>query len=283
MISICIKENNLDVQNFIIASLNKCSFPEISYIQKQFKIYKNLIIHYSGEESKKFYSSISRIIVKSILKIYEPIIIKKMIDHDYFYFTEEEINIIMDEYKLLSKKKDRKIKENLLTSVIEEYISNNKSIFLEGFTRFRLYKYQNYISFKLQEAINQFVVDKEFFEFVNLLKSYVESKIPDDVVINLIYVNSKARLLSEDGSNIRLESFSSIYLSDISFSNNDYVLNTLVGILPKKIIIHTLSADDQFIKTIKLIFTNKVFNCNGCKLCNSYNLNKEQKIKKNKT
>jgi len=48
-------------------------------------------------------------------------------------------------------------------------------------------------------------------------------------------------------------------LSDISFSNNDYILNTLLSILPSKIIIHLQNNYiDEFINTLALIFENKV-------------------------
>ena len=100
----------------------------------------------------------------------------------------------------------------------------------------------------------------------------MNSKAPDDITINLIYVNTEGFLLDDNENFIDLKSFSSPYLSDISFSNNDYVLNTLVGILPKKIIIHLISNEDQFIKTIKLIFEDKVETCNNCSLCKAYKL-----------
>ena len=115
-------------------------------------------------------------------------------------------------------------------------------------------------------------MDKEYISFVNLLKSYIESKVPKDISINLLYINSKGILLSDKNEYLELEPFNSSYLSDISFSHNDYVLNTLVGLLPKKIIIHLISPKDQFIKTIELIFSNKVKLCENCDLCKTYKL-----------
>ena len=48
-------------------------------------------------------------------------------------------------------------------------------------------------------------------------------------------------------------------MSDISFSSNDYALNTLLNLVPKKIYIHLLDGEsDEFINTIKLIFEDRV-------------------------
>ena len=95
---------------------------------------------------------------------------------------------------------------------------------------------------------------------------------PDSKQVNLIYVNNEAILLSEDGNLIDLDVFDSKYLSDISFSNNDYVLNTLVGLIPNRIILHLISPKDNFIKTIELIFGDKVMYCKSCNLCSAYKI-----------
>ena len=79
-------------------------------------------------------------------------------------------------------------------------------------------------------------------------------------------------LLSEEGNLIDLEVFDSKYLSDITFCNNDYVLNTLVGLIPYKINLHLISPKDNFIKTIELIFGDKVVYCQGCNLCSAYKI-----------
>lgn len=173
---------------------------------------------------------------------------------------------------MLNKKNKKTANIKLILKPLKEYLQSNKSIVIEGFVNFRLQNYIHRLDLLVEQSVNQFIVDKEYIEFVNLLKNYVSSKVPDDSVVNLIYVNSEGILLSDDGKIIDLEKFDSRYLSDVSFSNNDYVLNTLVGLLPSKIILHLISPRDQFIKTVELIFEKKVELCTGCELCNAYNL-----------
>jgi len=56
-----------------------------------------------------------------------------------------------------------------------------------------------------------------------------------------------------------------ILLSDISFSSNDYTLNSLLTLLPRRIYIHIIDGiEDEFINTLKLIFDNRVCICNDC-------------------
>ena len=275
MISICIKENNLLLQDYLIDKIDEASFENIKYSQNSFKLYDNLIVHYIGENNEIFFDFISKIISKAIVEFYEEIIVKKLINFDYFYFDKTDKKIIFDEYKILINnisEFENKQKFSLVYSPLRSFLKSNKSIVLEGFINFRLKEYIEYLRTLLQEAVNQFILDKEYIEFVNLLKGYVDSKIPDNKQVNLIYVNNEAILLSEDGNLIDLEVFDSKYLSDITFSNNDYVLNTLVGLIPSKIILHLVSPKDNFIKTIELIFGNKVLYCENCNLCNAYKI-----------
>ncbi len=69
------------------------------------------------------------------------------------------------------------------------------------------------------------------------------------------------------------------YLSDISFSSSDILLNALLNLIPKKIYIHLIDkSEDEFINTLKLIFENKVELCTDCNICRIYRSYSTQKI-----
>lgn len=267
MTSICIKENNKEILNFILKNIIKNQNLNIKYSCNKFKNFNNIIIHNLDSNNDYFYSTISATIAKSIFKFYEPKLIIKIINLDYFYFNSKEKQIIFDEYKIIRKKE-----KTTIAPKIQNYIKNNKSIIIEGFVNFRLKEYINYLNLIVEKSVNQFVIDKEYINFVNLLKNYVDTKIPNDIELNLVYIHSKGILLDNLGNQIELEKFDSPYLSDISFSTNDYILNTLIGILPRKITIHLISKPDQFTKTIELIFGNKIEYCLNCSLCKTFKI-----------
>ena len=80
-------------------------------------------------------------------------------------------------------------------------------------------------------------------------------------------------MLDENKNIIKIEDdlLNSKYLSDITFSSNDYTLNTLLNLVPKKIHIHLVDENiDEFINTIKLIFEERVDFCNDCEICKIY-------------
>ena len=129
-------------------------------------------------------------------------------------------------------------------------------------------------------AVNKFVIDREYTEFIDLLKCYINSKDCGTNIVHLIYHNQESILLDEFKKNIDLDDsiLNSKYLSDITFSSNDYTLNTLLTLLPKKIYIHLIdNIQDEFINTLKLVFDDRIYLCNDCNICKIYRLEKIHK------
>ena len=72
--------------------------------------------------------------------------------------------------------------------------------------------------------------------------------------------------------------FNAKYLSDITFSSHDYILNTLLTLLPQKIFIHLIDPTlDEFINTLQLVFEGRIEFCTECPICKLYNINKYMK------
>ena len=129
----------------------------------------------------------------------------------------------------------------------------------------------------VDEAVNTFIIEKEYLEFVSLLKMYINSQNSNCEIVHLIYNNENSILLDENKNiiNISDDIFKAKYLSDITFSSNDYALNSLLTLIPKKIYIHLIdSVIDEFIQTIGLIFENRTEICTDCNICKLYKNNK---------
>ena len=154
-----------------------------------------------------------------------------------------------------------------------EYISKNKHIVLTGFLNFRISEYYQTLNEIISEAVNLYLVEKEYKEFISLLRFYINSQTANSNIIHLI-CNSNENILMDENKNIINISdkiFNAKYLSDISFSSNDYILNTLINLLPKKIYIHLVdNSINEFITTLQLVFENRVEICTDCDICKLY-------------
>ena len=154
-----------------------------------------------------------------------------------------------------------------LWASVLRYISYNKSIFLDGFITFRAGEYINCLDEILDFAVSQFVVNREYAEFIEMLKIYISSRTP---CTEAILLDKQKNVISLAKNNL-----DKCYLSDISFSANDYALNSLLSLLPSKLIIHLISPADDFINTLQAIFGSSVSICTDCDICTIYkSLNK---------
>ena len=155
-----------------------------------------------------------------------------------------------------------------------DYLKENKSLNLNGLISFRLTEYTKYLDTIIDICVNKFVIDREYFEFVNLLKTYVLSSPSNSATIHLVYKNNESILLDENKNIIPMNNniFNLHYLSDISFSSNDYALNNLLTLLPKKLYIHLIDKEDEFITTLENIFDNRISLCHECDICKLYKI-----------
>ena len=260
MKSFCIKTNNKKILAYL---LNNFNFPNTYISIRKFKIYENIIIHYTGENSTAFYNELSNTLVSLILNYYEEKLLKSIIKSNYFYFSEHEQEIILAKcinYLLDKSTVEYQVRIEHIYIASLKYITNNKAMILNGFIHFRLSNYIKILDYVVDTFVNELVVDREYKEFINLLKSYVNSKPSNINTVHFIYKNTSSILLdckykkipfTDDLANLN-------YVSDVSFSENDIVLNTLLTLLPQKIIVHLEKESDEFIKTLICIFENRI-------------------------
>lgn len=283
MKSFCFKTNNTKILNYLLNRIQEIDFENLIYSQNQFKIYKNITIHYRGNNNNKFYNFLTELIGEVVIEFYEEKILKQLINYNYFYFDEYEKNKILENCMQLIEPEmyNTKLLDN---KNIKEYVKENKAMILDGFVYFRLRAYLEYLDEVVDSGVNQFVIEKEYREFISLLRVYVESKVPEYNLLHLIYINGESILLDEKRNIVSVSEniYNAKYLSDISFSSNDFALNTLLCLLPRRIEIHLIDDADEFINTLKLIFEGRVTICKDCDICKTYKILNNAKISHNK-
>ena len=281
MKSYCIKTDNEIIIEYLLNKFLNIDFPDIYYCHKSFKIYENVIIHYKDSNIEKFENIVANLILDTILEFYQEKIMKRIINVNYFYFDDFERNIIFENCTEFFKQDEFEIKETLFKE-IKLYIKENKNIVLEGVVNFRINEYIKLIDNIVDMAVNKYIIEKEYKEFIDLLKIYVNTSEPKIEIIHLIYVNGESILLDKNKNIIQVDCNinNAKYLSDITFSSNDIALNTLLSMLPNKIEVHIINEEDEFINTLKLIFENRIKICTECNICKTYRMINNIKISK---
>ena len=143
--SICIKSNNAEAISYILDELEFLNIDNVYFSCRKFKNFTNVIVHFKGISQFQFISAISQILSYLVLDLYENLLIKQLIELDYFYFSPSEQRAISNTCIETLNYEDSLNRFELLQTAFFEYLSENKSINLYGFINFRLSKYLKYL------------------------------------------------------------------------------------------------------------------------------------------
>jgi len=276
MNSLCIKTNNDKTLEYLKNEFSDFNMQNVSFSCNEFKLYKNIIIHYTGIDTELFYTKLASILSYLVIDNFEPEIIKNIFDSNYFYFNKLESEKILNlcDENIYDDKALFQNRELFLFDAFYDYITEHHSIVLTGFINFRLYNYRNLLEELVDLSVNEFIIEREYLEFISLIKLYVSSQECCCNSVHVVFLENETFMLDEEMNiiDINKNAFKAKYLSDVSFSHNDYVLNSLLNLLPSKIYLHVTSNSDNsdFINTLKLIFEERISICTDCNICNLY-------------
>lgn len=292
IISISFNDNLTQINNILNERL--CSVEREYNIGKEMKEYGNILfLKYNLNEDKNhkykninnlFKHCVANILSDIILDLYQEKMIENTVEEKYYYLDSDEKKQIIDNALKILKNKSNIFYEDIeyrvsqksrIMKVLLEYLENNDEINVEGFVNFRLKFLKNYVYSALDSAMEEFIADREYREFIKILQYFVEMQEPKYFVVNVfLKEDGKYQLFDEKMKKINSDAFEEI-TQDIIEYNMDYddlLISSLITMAPEKIVMHwdsENSKNSNVINIIKGIFKDKILECNGCPYCNA--------------
>lgn len=274
---------------------------EISQIKRYFKE-KNIVIgisesitanthflkifcsddDYNDKVVNLFNLYMANILYKVVISQYYHIEMYNFLSDTYFFLKNEEIKEVGD-LCIIALKGDGAIidegsvycinrKNDVLDKIIQ-CIKEFKEINIDGFIRFRMKKLREDLEKIVDKVVEKYMIEKEYTEFIKLLKYFVEvqeSKI-DEINI-IIESNDKFLIKDKNGRDIMDDFLCELSENRIIENENieDIIISGLITNCPKIIRIHKAENCDnkELLETIKNVFNDRVEFCSSCKLCN---------------
>lgn len=223
---------------------------------------------------------ISNALADFIIQGYEEKLLSRIINTNYCYFSSVEKRSILELSLKIVKNEDKNLvnslfqvhRRNVIVRRLIEYLENSESIILEGFVNFRLKDYIKDLEEVVEKAVDDFLMEREYNEFIKLLKYFVDIQEPKFEVIHvLISYDGKYVLLDEKHREITNECIQE-FVNDISqgdINYDDLLVSSLITMAPKKVVIHSNGQfrNKELLETIKNVFSGKVVLCTQCELC----------------
>lgn len=229
----------------------------------------------------KFNLYLSMLIYKFLAREFYIKKIDEFINETYFFLKEDEISEVkrlcmkafIHEGKINDENEVYCInRRNSIIKKITDFVSETDEINIQGYLRFRIKEMEEDFQSIVDKIIEKYMVEKEYDEFIKLLKYFVdiqECKI-DEVNI-FAGKNGDYKITDRDGKDIRDKMTQDIDTTGLNSgsSKDDLVMSGLITLAPKKVVIHCLEcfSNKELIETIKKVFDGRVEFCDSCKEC----------------
>ena len=231
--------------------------------------------NYNEKIRKKIIMYVSNIMYKIIIEKYRKKELFEFLTDNYFFLRQCELleaeEIIMKVLRLENSNKDTDFLyySNIINEIIDKIkicIEENNEFNINGFLLFRMKELRSNIEIIIDRIIENYIIDKEYEEFIRLLKYFVniqDSKLQE---VNLtIQTLGGYSLTDGNGKDILDEFLKELAGCKIGVDANmeDIIISGLITNSPEHIIIHSKEKclNKEFIDTIVKVFGNKVTFC----------------------
>lgn len=153
-----------------------------------------------------------------------------------------------------------------------EHISNHGHLDVEGFITFCLRDFITEIQYAVELAYEEKQNEKEYKDFVNLLRYFVETQSSKMEEVNLM-IKADGMFHLWDGSGVPIEEkYINYYLDEMlmnEISLDDVLVSILITLAPRRIILHNAgrAGAAEPVMMIRSVFGERISECPGCERC----------------
>ncbi|MCU6709862.1 putative sporulation protein YtxC [Paenibacillus sp. J5C_2022] len=235
------------------------------------------------EHGPAIFEAAAGIIAEFVISELEPLLLSSIIRKKYSSNPTIESSVIEkychdllfgSEWDGLGKRfhdADRARRKSKIADELHQYLQMDTGLNLKGFLTFRMASYRSELAEIVEYAMDEYVLDKQYQEFISLLKYFVqlqETKIP---LVHLLHkgghdfvmYNESFKLIDPKPQGDRIVA----EMLETEMNIEDMVISSLISASPKHINIHTRLPEMGVIRTIETIFDGRVTVCVGCSAC----------------
>jgi len=238
-----------------------------------------LLCGYPKGASAQFKRYIAEAIAGLIINSIEGLLAYNILEQNYYFPVSEREEIYREILKHTGERKKssgysflyRMHRRSAILKILLDYITTADMIMIKGFIRFRLKDYLIELTEIVDKAVDNFLLEKDYTEFIHLLRRLKETNEPRVDIVHVVFSEGFFKLFDKRGKVIKGDLLGK---ADIEQSQNeagygDLLISLLVSLVPGQIMFHSCCNDQTAAvqKIIRDIFTGQFKECDGCNLC----------------
>lgn len=179
-----------------------------------------------------------------------------------------------DPWEPLGKKfsdEDRLRRRNKIVDELVEFLEEQSELQLAGYMSFRMHSYKKELKEVIEYAIDEYILDQQYEEFMTLLKYFVQLQETRTELVHLVQQEGSSFIVCDhqmqplehkhEHDRIVAE------MLETEINIEDIVISSLISASPQKIIVHTKHEDYQVVRSVKSIFGDRAQICKTCPMC----------------
>ncbi|QGP90888.1 YtxC-like family protein [Neomoorella glycerini] len=231
----------------------------------------------SKREVKRFQEQVAEIVAAFIVERWEVALLEGMLLSQYEGLDAGAIEEICRRARAILDQGENSYLQlqqrgEPIAARILEYFQENTWLNIDGFVRFRLPDYLMELDQALEEAVDEYLMEKEYDEFIRLLRYFVEAQEPRVEKVHVV-LSPGGGFQLYDGENRNLsgdylEGFV-VDMADSDLNYEDLLISALITIAPRQVVLHAVDKGRHHntISTIKSVFGERLIHCSGCSRC----------------
>ncbi|AJY75824.1 putative sporulation protein YtxC [Paenibacillus beijingensis] len=241
-----------------------------------------------GEHGEAIYGESADVLTDYIMDVYEPVLIRSIIRKQLSCQNSEELAAVEACCRQIlsgthwdlyidaesgeghSPFEDIKRRKHKIAEELKQYMEENQYLNLHGIVTFRLHAYWNELREAAEFAMEEYIMDKQYRDFVALLKYFVSAQEAKIGRVHLLHREGyEFQLMDEYFNPLETRPGERIVaeIADVEMNMEDMIVSTLLSVAPGQVVIHTRHPELQVIRTIETIFENRISVCMGCASC----------------
>jgi putative sporulation protein YtxC len=224
----------------------------------------------------------STALAEYIIEEIEEDCIEKIIKNDFGFVLQPQIKAIYRycyQYLFMDEEKDMRDELKIVERKCKifrkayEYLEEKREFNLEGFIRFRLKEYIEELTEVIEYAIDEYIIDKEYKEFVQLLRYFISKQKAKLPFLHVYHIQDRQFALFDEAGEKVSDQDIEYYLKQWAVhtvSYEDIIVSTLITLAPKRMILHTDEPSYTVIDTLKSIFQDQLTVCTDCEHCQKW-------------
>lgn len=254
----------------VLGHIPKGHMPAVCGVEVESEEDATTFLAASEEDMERLRRILAFEIADSITKEYEEKKLEGFILAAHPYFLPTERREILDSAKEAVQNMPSAAREEYIEKKLYHFLTHSANLSLDGFVRFRLKEYTALLKKAAHTAVEVYLAEKEYAEFIALLQVFICTQpalVPSVHV--LVHPEEKGYTLL-DGQGEEIEHSRYMDFGEIeSLSKDDILLSMLITLSPRNLTFHGVHnlKNARLLETVMQVFRERAHVCRACPLC----------------